>query len=81
MLAVPKGATGSGGFVTFVAQWQLPHLIFTLLEEFQRSASAAQPHMVVTHYPDLADAKGIVLARGEVPSPGACASACVRGMA
>ena len=68
VLPVPKGAPGSGGFVTFVLQWQLPHLLFTLLEEYQRAHTRAQPHLVVTHYPELAAAKGLVFVRGEVPS-------------
>ena len=78
VLAVPKGAPNSGGFVTFVLQWQLPNLLFTLLEEIQRrGAGGAAPHLVVTHYPELADAKGLVFARGEVPSHGAHCWQCV----
>ena len=72
MLPVPKGAPGGGGFVTFLLQWQLPHaLIFTLLEEYQRSQTRATPHLVVTHYPDFAGSKGLVFVRAEVPSHGA----------
>ncbi len=76
MLPVPKGAPGSGGFVTFLLQWQLPHAIFTLLEEYQRSSVRATPHLVVTHYPDLAATKGVVFARGEVPSTGESRAVC-----
>ncbi len=71
MLPVPKGAPGAGGYVTFLLQWQLPHLVVTLLDEFRRSQARATPHLVVTHYPDLAQSKGVVFARGEVPSHGA----------
>jgi len=45
------------------------HVLFTLLEEFQRRGSASQPHLTLTHYTDLADTKELVLQRGEVSSP------------
>ena len=68
MLPVPKGG---GAFVTFFLQWQLPHCLFTLLDEVQRGVANARPHLVLSHYPDLAAEKGLVFARGEVPSAGA----------
>ena len=77
VLPVPKGG---GAFVTFFLQWQLPHLLFTLLDEVQRGVSNARPHLVISHYPDLAAEKGLVFARGEVPSPGAT-SRCLRRVA
>lgn len=46
-LPVPKGGES---FVTFLVQMQLPHVFFTLLEEFNRYHVRAQPHMVLTHY-------------------------------
>jgi len=77
VLPVPKGG---GAFVTFYLQWQLPHLLFTLLDEVQRGVTNARPHLVISHYPDLAAEKGLVFARGEVPSPGAT-SRCLRRVA
>jgi len=70
-------AKGGGAFVTFFLQWQLPHLLFTLLDEVQRGVANARPHLVATHYPDLAAEKGLVFARGEVPSPGETQARCV----
>ena len=78
MLPVPKGG---GAFVTFFMQWQLPHCLFTLLDEVQRGVSNARPHLVLTHYPELAAEKGLVFARGDVPSPGACAQRGMRAVA
>ena len=64
VLPVPKGT--QGGFVSFLLQCQLPYVICTLLEEYQRRGAAAQPHLVVSHYDELVDKKGIVLVRGEL---------------
>lgn len=44
--------------------------IFTPLEEFKKSGEWAQPHLVLTHYPDLAQTHSLVLMRGEIsPHP------------
>ncbi|OWZ75612.1 ATP synthase mitochondrial F1 complex assembly factor 1 [Cryptococcus neoformans Bt85] len=40
--------------------------IFTPLEEFKKSGEWAQPHLVLTHYPDLAQTHSLVLMRGEI---------------
>lgn len=44
-------------------------MLFTLLEEFQKRGAAAQPHLTLTHYCELAETKGLVLGRAEVSSP------------
>ncbi|BEI85203.1 hypothetical protein CcaverHIS002_0506040 [Cutaneotrichosporon cavernicola] len=41
-------------------------VIFTPLEEFKQAGEWAQPYLVLTHYPDLADSHGLVLMRGEI---------------
>lgn len=64
VLPVPKGT--QGGFVSFFMQCQLPYVICTLLEEYQRRGAAAQPHLVVSHYDELRNTKGVVLVRGEL---------------
>jgi hypothetical protein len=48
------------------AQAQLPVLLATSLEDFKRRGAAAPPHLVVTHYPELANSKGLVLVRGDL---------------
>jgi ATP synthase F1 complex assembly factor 1 len=41
-------------------------LLATSLEDFKRRGAAAPPHLVVTHYPELANSKGLVLVRGDL---------------
>ncbi|TCD62943.1 hypothetical protein EIP91_006206 [Steccherinum ochraceum] len=41
-------------------------ILFTPLVEFQTHKSFATPHLVVTHYTDLAQSHGLVLFRGEI---------------
>ncbi|CAI5501687.1 unnamed protein product [Closterium sp. Naga37s-1] len=57
------------GFVTMLAQAQMPHLLFTGLEDFKVRGPSAAPFFTVTHYPDLAAEKGVVLVRGDVVLP------------
>ncbi|CAI5536436.1 unnamed protein product [Closterium sp. Naga37s-1] len=59
----------SKGFVTMLAQAQMPHLLFTGLEDFKVRGPSAAPFFTVTHYPDLAAEKGVVLVRGDVVLP------------
>ncbi|KIR82608.1 ATP synthase mitochondrial F1 complex assembly factor 1 [Cryptococcus gattii E566] len=40
--------------------------IFTPLEEFKKSGEWAQPYLVLTHYPDLAQTHSLILMRGEI---------------
>ena len=68
VLPVAKGPAGGGGFVTFLCQWQPPHLIYTLLDEYMKAKDRASAHLVLTHYTELLESKGLVLARGEVVS-------------
>lgn len=46
-------------------------VIFTPLEEFKQAGEWAQPYLVLTHYPDLADSHGTVLMRGEITAQSA----------
>lgn len=45
--------------------------IFTPLEEFKKAGEWAQPYLVLTHYPDLANSHGTVLMRGEISTASA----------
>ncbi|KIR63920.1 ATP synthase mitochondrial F1 complex assembly factor 1 [Cryptococcus bacillisporus CA1873] len=40
--------------------------IFTPLKEFKKSGEWAQPYLVLTHYPDLAQTHSLILMRGEI---------------
>jgi ATP synthase F1 complex assembly factor 1 len=68
VLPVPKGPPQSGGFLTLLLQWQLPHLVVTTQAEYLRHGSRSAPHLVVTHYTELLESKGLVLCRGSVTS-------------
>ena len=48
-------------------------VIFTPLVEFQTHKSFAVPHLVITHYTDLAETHGLVLLRGEITPRGSSA--------
>ena len=41
-------------------------IIFTPLEEFKKSGEWAQPFLVLTHYPEMAQTHNLVLVRGEI---------------
>jgi ATP synthase F1 complex assembly factor 1 len=41
-------------------------IIFTPLEEFKKSGEWAQPYLVMTHYPEMANSHDLVLMRGEI---------------
>jgi ATP synthase F1 complex assembly factor 1 len=46
-------------------------VLFTSLQEYKLRQDYATPHLILTHYTDLAQSHGLVLFRGELtPSPG-----------
>lgn len=55
-------------------------VIFTPLEEFKKAGEWAQPHLVLTHYPDLAQTHNLVLMRGEI-SPAAASGGSAGSLA
>ena len=45
-------------------------VLFTSLQEYKLRQDYATPHLILTHYTDLAQSHGLVLLRGELtPSP------------
>ncbi|KAL3144065.1 hypothetical protein ABBQ32_003863 [Trebouxia sp. C0010 RCD-2024] len=58
-----------GGYLTVVLQQQLPIVIFTTLQEFYSLKDQAPPHLAITHYTELLEDKGIVLAKADAISP------------
>ncbi|KAL0028879.1 hypothetical protein WJX77_002639 [Trebouxia sp. C0004] len=58
-----------GGYLTLVLQHQLPLVLFTTLDEFQRLQDQAPPHLAITHYTELLDEKKLVLAKADAISP------------
>lgn len=66
---VDDGATHDGAFVTMFSQFQAPqHVLITTVPDYQQHGPGAKPHAVVTVYRELAEGKGIVLARVDVVS-------------
>ncbi|WWD21391.1 hypothetical protein CI109_105876 [Kwoniella shandongensis] len=55
-------------------------IIFTPLEEYKKSGEWAQPYLVLTHYPDLAQTHELVLMRGEI-SPAAASNGSAGSLA
>lgn len=57
------------GYTSFFLQAQMPHLLFTGLEDYKKRGTNASPYLTVAHYPELADSKGLVLVRGDIIFP------------
>jgi hypothetical protein len=45
---------------------QMPHVIFTGLEDYKARGTQASPYFTVTHYTEFAETKDTVLIRGDV---------------
>lgn len=66
-LAKAGASDGQGlNYVTLLVQQQLPFTLITSLEEFKLYGAGAPAAMTITHYPELVDSKGVVLARGDI---------------
>ena len=68
-----------GGLVVLLSQAQLPHVLFTTVDEFRVLGPDAPAHVVLTHYAELAEDKGVVLWRADVVSPALLVSASSPG--
>lgn len=70
MFLLPLPRDGQG-VEMHLLQWTFPTehsstVIFTTLEEYKLKGEFAQPHTTLTHHLELAEAKGLVLAQGQV---------------
>ncbi|GAN09897.1 ATP synthase mitochondrial F1 complex assembly factor 1 [Mucor ambiguus] len=54
------------GLEFFFLQFQAHQCNITSLLEYKSKGEKARPFLTITHYPELADTKGIVLMRGEI---------------
>ncbi|KAI3439991.1 uncharacterized protein J3R85_004133 [Psidium guajava] len=54
------------GYTTMFAQVQMPHMLFTGLEDYKARGTQASPYMTVTFYTEFAESKDLVLIRGDV---------------
>uniref|UniRef100_A0A2P2JJS2 Uncharacterized protein LOC8259184 n=2 Tax=Rhizophora mucronata TaxID=61149 RepID=A0A2P2JJS2_RHIMU len=54
------------GYTTIFAQVQMPHMIFTGLEDYKARGTQASPYFTISFYTDFAESKDLVLIRGDV---------------
>ncbi|KAL6546544.1 hypothetical protein OROMI_022265 [Orobanche minor] len=54
------------GYTTMFLQVQMPHMLFTGLEDYKARGTQAAPYFTATYYKEFADSKGLVLIRGDI---------------
>ncbi|KAG8385482.1 hypothetical protein BUALT_Bualt03G0049900 [Buddleja alternifolia] len=54
------------GYTTMFLQVQMPHLLFTGLEDYKARGTQASPYFTASYYKEFADSKDLVLIRGDV---------------
>ncbi|XP_010266722.1 PREDICTED: ATP synthase mitochondrial F1 complex assembly factor 1 [Nelumbo nucifera] len=54
------------GYTTMFIQVQMPHMLFTGLEDYKARGTQAAPYFTVTYYTEFAESKDVVLIRGDV---------------
>ncbi|GLT29542.1 hypothetical protein SLA2020_044010 [Shorea laevis] len=54
------------GYTTMFAQVQLPHMLFTGLEDYKARGTQASPYFAATFYTEFAESKDLVLIRGDI---------------
>lgn len=54
------------GYSTMFVQVQMPHMLFTGLEDYKARGTQAAPYFTVTNYIEFADSHELVLVRGDI---------------
>ncbi|XP_058095718.1 uncharacterized protein LOC131241094 [Magnolia sinica] len=54
------------GYTTMFIQVQMPHILFTGLEDYKARGTQAAPYFTVTYYKEYAESKDVVLIRGDI---------------
>ncbi|XP_057950073.1 uncharacterized protein LOC131145051 [Malania oleifera] len=54
------------GYTTMFTQVQMPHMLFTGLEDYKARGTQAAPYFTVSYYTEFAESKDLVLIRGDV---------------
>ncbi|PKA46327.1 hypothetical protein AXF42_Ash020851 [Apostasia shenzhenica] len=54
------------GYTNMFIQVQMPHMLFTGLEDYKARGTQACPYFTVTHYTEFAESKGVVLVHGDI---------------
>ncbi|CAI9087337.1 OLC1v1021388C1 [Oldenlandia corymbosa var. corymbosa] len=54
------------GYTTMFVQVQMPHMLFTGLEDYKARGTQAAPYFTVSYYTEFSETKELVLVRGDV---------------
>ncbi|KAL5555735.1 hypothetical protein UlMin_037971 [Ulmus minor] len=54
------------GYTTMFIQVQMPHILFTGLEDYKARGTQAAPYFTITYYKEFTETKDLVLIRGDV---------------
>ncbi|CAH1448523.1 unnamed protein product [Lactuca virosa] len=54
------------GYTTMFMQVQMPHILFTGLEDYKARGTQASPYFTISHYKEFCETKDLVLIRGDV---------------
>ncbi|XP_077229518.1 ATP synthase F1 complex assembly factor [Tasmannia lanceolata] len=54
------------GYTTMFIQVQMPHMLFTGLEDYKARGTQAAPYFTTTYYKEFAETKDVVLIRGDI---------------
>ncbi|XP_052202203.1 uncharacterized protein LOC127807973 [Diospyros lotus] len=54
------------GYTTMFVQAQMPHMLFTGLEDYKARGTQAAPYLTVSYYTEFAETKDLVLIRGDI---------------
>ncbi|KAL7211720.1 hypothetical protein ACSBR2_014557 [Camellia fascicularis] len=54
------------GYTTMFAQVQMPHMLFTGLEDYKARGTQAAPYFTVSYHTQFAESHDLVLARGDI---------------
>ncbi|EPS60985.1 hypothetical protein M569_13813, partial [Genlisea aurea] len=54
------------GYTTMFLQVEMPHMLFTGLEDYKARGTQAAPYLTTTYYREFAETKDLVLIRGDV---------------
>ncbi|KAI4374143.1 hypothetical protein MLD38_012172 [Melastoma candidum] len=57
------------GYTTMFVQVQMPHIMFTGLEDYKARGTQASPYLTASFYKEFAETKDLVLVRGDVVFP------------
>ncbi|KAK3013523.1 hypothetical protein RJ639_010023, partial [Escallonia herrerae] len=54
------------GYTTMFVQVQMPHMLFTGLEDYKARGTQAAPYFTLSYYTEFAETKDLVLIRGDI---------------